>query len=478
MTVAMETLGDFITQGVVSIFTGPFGSALHSYDYVSDGVPVVPTEAIVSGRLDPLKFPKITEEKAQELSRYSLNVGDLVFARRGAQACGLSAMVDKASHGAIAGTGTIVARVNDPSQIDCKFFSLLLGSQDSVNWLKHHAVGATMPNLNSSIIATLPVSIPAIEDQQAIAAIISTLDDKIELSRRMNRTLEAMAQAIFKSWFVDFEPVRAKATAKAAGADSAAIERAAMAAISGRSIEEAIAQEGYFDELTNSNRESLAQTAALFPDTVQDSPLGEIPARWNVVGFDKLATLDTTSVKPFNSPTKLWEHYSIPSFDASNLPTWETGACIKSNKYLVKPGAILASKLNPQFPRTWWPPHFDKNAAICSTEFMQFIPVDPTEQAFIYGLITSAPFQAGIGERVTGSTGSRQRAQPKQIATISVLDSGSAIRREFVRVTQPIYKKTNSGLLESKTLGQLRDTLLPKLLSGKIQVPESEKRSS
>ena len=123
-------------------------------------------------------------------------------------------------------------------------------------------------------------SLPYKFSEAIVEQSIGTLDDKIELNRRMNRTLEAMAQAIFKSWFVDFEPVKAKAAAKAAGASPAAIERAAMAAIAGRSIEEAIAQEGYFDDLTPSNRESLAQTAALFPDAFQASELGEIPEGW------------------------------------------------------------------------------------------------------------------------------------------------------------------------------------------------------
>ena len=109
-------------------------------------------------------------------------------------------------------------------------------------WIVRHAQGATMPNLNTAILSALPFVVPPLEEQRAIAQILDTMDDKIELNRKMNETLEAMARALFKSWFVDFDPVRAKAEGRDPGLP--------------------------------------APIAALFPDSFEDSELGEIPKGW------------------------------------------------------------------------------------------------------------------------------------------------------------------------------------------------------
>ena len=127
----------------------------------------------------------------------------------------------------------------------------------------------------------------------------------------------------------------------------------------------------------------------------------------------------------------LQQHYSIPAFDEGATPAFETGADIKSNKYKVYPTAVLSSKLNPHFPRTWIPDVQNPDAAICSTEFMQFVPLEPQHRAFIAGMITSEPFQSGIMIRVTGSTGSRQRAQPKQVAAMDVILPKSELRAVY-----------------------------------------------
>ena len=202
--------------------------------------------------------------------------------------------------------------------------------------------------------------------------------------------------------------------------------------------------------------------------------MGWIPEGWELKAFDTLAKLDTTSVKPFEQPETVWEHYSIPSYDSTGMPSWDRGNEIKSNKYLVKPGAILSSKLNPETERTWWPFMMDDKTSICSTEFMQFVPHKKEEQAFVYSLIRSDPFQANILERVTGSTGSRQRAQPKQIAEIEVIDCGELLRAEFIKIALPLFQSIRNNSLRVPTLAKLCDTLLPKLISGELRIPEAK----
>ena len=128
---------------------------------------------------------------------------------------------------------------------DPLYISYYLGHPSVRAWIVRHAVGATMPNLNTSILSSLPLVLPPLPEQRAIARILGALDDKIELNRRMNATLESMARALFQSWFVDFDPVRAKA----AGRQPAGLD---------------------------------AETAALFPDAFEDSALGGIPQGWCV----------------------------------------------------------------------------------------------------------------------------------------------------------------------------------------------------
>ena len=445
---------------------GPFGSNLVSKDYVDSGIPVIRGQNLGTGRWVAGEFAFVTKEKAESLSANLARPGDLVFTQRGT--LGQVAIIPSEPYNLYLISQSQMKLTADSSKANALYLYYEFTSPRQQAYIDTNAIRVGVPHTNLGILRNTPLSLPDPEEQKRIAHILGTLDDKIELNRRMNRTLEEMAQAIFKSWFVDFEPVKAKAAAKAAGANQEEVERAAMTAIAGKT-------EAELDQLPEPRQQSLAQTAALFSDGFQDSELGEIPEGWSIAGFNQLATLDTTSVKPFEAPNKVWEHYSIPSFDSSHLPAYEVGESIKSNKYAVKSGAILSSKLNPQFPRTWWPHLFDRESAICSTEFMQFVAVDVSEQAFIYGLITSASFQAGIAERVTGSTGSRQRAQPNQIATMAVVDPGVELRQEFVRLALPTYGKSNANLAESRTLAELRDALLPKLLSGDIELPDLER---
>lgn len=309
-------------------------------------------------------------------------------------------------------------------------------------------------------IERLEIPVPEIIQQKRIVHVLKSLDDKIELNHQINQTLEEMAQAIFKSWFVDFEPVKAKIEAKVGGQDP---ERAAMCAISGKS-------EAELNQLPPDQLDQLQATAVLFPDELTYSELGLIPKGWEVVPFSQIADLNTTSVKPHDEKEKLWEYYSIPAFDESEYPSFEMGSEIKSNKYKVHPSALLVSKLNPHFPRIWWPAVEVAKAAICSTEFMQFIPKQAAHRAFVYSMVISPPFQQGILQRVTGTTGSRQRAQPKSVAEMLVLNPGEKLICSFVSICENMFLQKEINIKENKTIVQLRDTLLPKLLSGEITV--------
>lgn len=339
-----STIGELCDAGEIELQTGPFGSQLHAHEYVEQGIPVVPTEAIRDRRIDHSVLPHVPVRKAADLKRHRLQRGDILFARRGVQATGHVGYVREQEDGFLCGTGAIRLRTVS-SRVDPDFLSHLLADPASIAWFKFHAIGATMPNLNEGIIRSFPLSIPPMHEQRAIAHILGTLDDKIELNRRMSETLESMARALFQSWFVDFDPVRAKSEGRDPG---------------------------------------LAKHMAdLFPDSLEDSELGEAPVGWRVAGLEEVATLVTNTVSPAADPQRIWEHYSIPAYDEGRRPARECGKEIKSNKYRVPPTSILVSKLNPQTPRVWCPDVQVEAAAICSTEFMPFVPIEAESRPWL-----------------------------------------------------------------------------------------------
>jgi type I restriction enzyme S subunit len=193
----VTSIGELCKSGALELQTGPFGSQLHAYDYVPKGVPVVPTEAIRGRQIDLTVLPKITRQKASELARHRLLSGDILFARRGVQATGHIGYVREPEEGFICGTGAIRLRVKPNRRVSAEFLSHVLAAPSSIEWFKFHAIGATMPNLNEGIIRAFPLTLPPFREQEWLSRLLSSLDDRIDLNRRMNETLEAMARAIF-----------------------------------------------------------------------------------------------------------------------------------------------------------------------------------------------------------------------------------------------------------------------------------------
>ncbi|MCI0485588.1 MAG: restriction endonuclease subunit S, partial [Blastocatellia bacterium] len=206
------TLGEVCNRGGGNIQTGPFGSQLHAEDYVPDGIPSIMPQNIGDNRIIVDGIARITSQDAERLSRYRVKAGDIVYSRRGDVE--RRALIRKEEEGWLCGTGCLRIRLGEGAVYPL-FVSYYLGHRNVREWIVRHAVGATMLNLNTSILSAVPLIIPSLEEQREIARVLRAFDDKIELNRRMNATLEQIAQALFKSWFVDFDPVRAKAEGRA-----------------------------------------------------------------------------------------------------------------------------------------------------------------------------------------------------------------------------------------------------------------------
>lgn len=185
---------------IADVQTGPFGSQLHQSDYVSVGVPsIMPLN--IGNRMDIStdKIAYITEEDATRLARYRVKEGDIVYSRRGdVEKC---AYIKEKESGWLCGTGCLRIRI-DSKKADSKFVAYYLSTDEMKIWISNNAVGTTMPNLNSSILQQVPLSLPSIEEQLRIASILTSLDDKIDLLHRENANLEQMAETLFRQWFV------------------------------------------------------------------------------------------------------------------------------------------------------------------------------------------------------------------------------------------------------------------------------------
>ena len=318
--------------------------------------------------------------------------------------------------------------VRDFKGNDRRFCYYLLKSLD----LARFNAGSGVPTLNRNHIHPLPVLCPPLPEQRAIAHILGTLDDKIELNRRMNQTLEEMARALFKSWFVDFDPVRAK-------------------------------MEGRWQR-----GETLpgmpAELYDLFPDGMVDSELGEIPEGWEVRALGDVAnevrvSAQPQSIKP-GTPYIALEH--MPK-RCLTLSEWDVADGVGSSKFRFKRGDILFGKLRPYFHKVGIAPM----EGVCSTDIVVVAPAADCWFGFVLGHISSDAF---VDYTDTTSTGTRMpRTKWRDMARYEIWLPGRLLAEAFTLQIQPWVQQIVSAIHESRALASLRDTLLPRLISGKLQ---------
>ncbi len=297
----------------------------------------------------------------------------------------------------------------------------------------------------------IQVPLPPLPEQRTIAHILGTLDDKIELNRRMNETLEEMARALFKSWFVDFDPVHAKATLRNHTPNHSPLDW---------TVERARA---YLDGMDS-------DIVALFPDSFVDSELGEIPEGWGVGKLKDAVDQLRDKENPLTSPSASFSHFSIPAYDEGQTPKQELGGSIKSTKTRVCPGVVLLSKLNPEIERVWLVDVSPDDQAVCSTEFLVLRTKPPFHRSYVYCLLRTSLFRQQIKSLVTGTSKSHQRAQAEAVLDLPIVFPPGALIDSFEKVAENFLSKTLNCRSASRALATLRDALLPKLVSGELRV--------
>lgn len=163
------------------------------------------------------------------------------------------------------------------------------------------------------------------------------------------------------------------------------------------------------------------------------------------------------------------EHYSIPAFDEQHFPVFEIASGIKSNKYILTSDSVMISKLNPDTKRIWRPMCLSGHP-VCSTEFIVYEAKKKGQRDYIYSIIDSVPFLHHLCSHTTGSTNSRQRATPKATLEFSILLPPDPVIEEFCSIVTPMYDLIASNTIENQSLAKTRDSLLPKLMSGELDV--------
>ena len=398
-------LGD-ISSGIQ---TGPFGSQLHQSDYTEDGTPVVMPKDLIGGKISEQSIARVGAEHVQRLQRHIIRNGDILYSRRGD--VGRCAFATERETGWLCGTGCLRVTVN-PRVADNKFVFYQLQQSSTIGWVEKHAVGATMLNLNTTILSNIPVFLPPIETQHRIADILSAYDDLIENNRKQIKLLEEAAQRLYKEWFVDLR----------------------------------------------------------FPGYEHTKITDGVPEGWDiraVSDFGKVITGKTPST-------------SKPEYYGGNIPfvtipdMHNTIFPLSTEKYLSKQGA------NTQ-KNKFLPPHsvmvsciatvglVNITCDLCQTnqQINSVILKDEKELYFFYfAMKRIKSLLDGVGSNGATMT----NVNKTKFENIRILYPESYLGNHFFELCHPIFQKILILSKENQYLQQARDRLLPKLMSGEVEV--------
>ncbi|MCA3904355.1 restriction endonuclease subunit S [Vibrio vulnificus] len=425
--------------------------------YMDDGeICLIRSQNVHNEGFNPNGLVYIDEDAAKKLSNVIVEENDVLLNITG----------DSVARVCLAKSRFLPARVNqhvaiirpDEDEFDPRFIRYLLASPTYQNiLLSIAAVGATRNALTKGMIENLDVLKPPIEQQIEMANQLEALDKKIDINSETNQTLEQIAQAIFKSWFVDFDPVKAKIETLAQGGSADDAELAAMRVISAKTVDE-------LNSLKASNPEAfnkLAQTAALFPAAMQDSELGEIPEGWDNGTIEDVMQFSSERVDV--SGLNLRNYISTENMlenkrgitTASSLPSVSSVPAFNENE-------ILISNIRPYFKKIW----LTEFKGGRSPDVLGFSLLDPEETEFAYNLLYQDRF---FEYMMTTSKGAKMpRGDKSAIKQFSFPLPQKELRLVFSKHVRPFYPMIKNTNKESEHLHALRDALLPELLSGNL----------
>ena len=391
---------DLIQQGIIEKPLDGNHGEIHpkGEDFVASGIPFVMASDINEGKVDLESCKFITEQQASSLRKGFAKAGDVLLTHKAS--LGRTALVPRLDTDYIMLTPQVTYyRIKDKARLLNSYLKYYFDSpffQDTL--INHGDAGSTRAYIGITAQHELPIILPPLPEQKAIASVLSSLDDKIDLLHRQNKTLEAMAETLFRQWFIE-----------------------------------------------------------------------EAKEDWEELSVSDIAIHVKDNVNPSKDPLKTFYHFSLPAFDSGQKPTSELGSEILSNKYRVSKNSILVSKLNPRVPRIWLVSNVEANY-VCSTEFQNLKPKVIAHLMFLYSLFNSRDVIDELTMSASGTSGSHQRVKPEDMLNITFRTPSLDYLEQYSSLIAPSMQKVASNKQQIQTLENLRDTLLPKLMSGEVRV--------
>ncbi len=458
------TIGELLESEGGEIKTGPFGTKLKASEYANEGVPIISVGEVQLGRIvlhD--RTPKVNSAVTDRMPEYLLEEGDIVFGRKGAVE--RSALVKGKQEGWFLGSDGIRLRL--PETVNKQFIAYQFLSELHQRWMIQHAAGTTMASLNEGIVRRIPIKLAPYNEQQSIAHILGSIDDKIELNRQINQTLEQMAQALFKSWFVDFDPV----IDNALDTGNPIPEELQAKAAQRKQLREAVAQgEAEAPALPDNIR-------SLFPSEFEfTEEMGRIPKGWGgsaVSNFGQVVCGKTPSKKnsefydgdiPFiKIPDTHGKVYVVETSDSLTHEGHKS-----QHKKLVPAGSICVSCI-----ATVGQVVIAANDSHTNQQINTIIPSETRDSIYLF--FTMRSLKRLLHDLASGGSATLN-LNTSTFSKIQLLNPCAEVLKKFAEISQPMFDKILHSEQESIQLSKLRDNLLPKLISGELQIPEAEQQ--
>ncbi len=431
------TLGAIVAKEGFGLVDGPFGSNLPASSYTESGIPIIRGSNLTLGtsrfRADDFVF--VSHDTAERLARSLCRPFDIVFTKKGTLGqTGLipeGGLYDLYLLSSNQMKLTVDRRIADPL-----FIYYFVSSPASTEKIIRDSEATGVPKTNVTYLREFSIALPPLPEQRAIAHILGTLDDKIELNRRMNETLEAIARALFKSWFVDFVPVRAKMESRDPGLPK--------------------------------------HIADLFPNSFEDSELGEIPKKWRVEEVGNIAEINARTLSRTDA-LDLIDYIEISEVirgEIANVARYKTGTEPSRARRRLSHGDTVLSTVRPDREA-----HFlclnPPKTFIASTGFAVLTPREG-DWAFLYTALTRREIGEELGRLADG--GAYPAVRPETMGSLRVVvPAHRRIYVAFEKLARPLLERSAQNRAEGKTLAALRDTLLSKLISGDLRIKDAER---
>lgn len=370
-----------------NIQTGPFGSQLHQSDYSECGIPVVMPKDLVGGKISEESIARVDKTHVERLCRHKIEVGDILYSRRGD--VGRCAHVTKKEEGWLCGTGCLRVTI-DSEKADSRFVFFQLQHPDTVGWVEKHAVGATMLNLNTTILSSVPIRLPALEIQKRIADILSAYDDLIENNQKQIKLLEEAARRLYKEWFVDLR----------------------------------------------------------FPGHENTKIVDGVPEGWSRTNINEILT--------FHRGYDLTKN----EMKAGRYPVVGSTTVIGyHNEFKIKgPGIVTGRSGSLGKYQFIWDNFWPHNTSLYISDYKDH------NIFFIYSLLQTVDFAS------LNNGGAIPTLNRNVLSNIEVIEPTDELQEMFAKIAEAQYRKIRNLEKQNNQLKMARDVLLPKLMSGEVEV--------